>query len=61
MILTRKMFIYFSCYFDMYQGRSDRFKWCIVEAEASLGLKWDTDFRGQVWKGVWKIIYFRLK
>ena len=26
MILTRNMFIDFSCYFDIDQGRSDRFK-----------------------------------
>ena len=34
MILTRNMFIYFSCYFDIDQGHSDRFKWCIVQTEA---------------------------
>ena len=48
MILTRNMFIDFSCYFDIDQGRSDRFKWCAVQTEASLGLKWGIDFRGQV-------------
>ena len=37
MILTRNMFIYFSCYFDIDQGHSDRFKWCIVQTEASPG------------------------
>ena len=31
------MFIYFSCYFDIEQGHSDRFKWCIVQTEASPG------------------------
>ena len=29
MILTRNMFIYFSCYFDIDQGH-----WCIVQTEA---------------------------
>ena len=28
------MFIYFSCYFDIDEGHSDRFKWCIVQTEA---------------------------
>ena len=37
MILTRNMFIHFSCYFDIDQGHSDRFKWCIVQTEASPG------------------------
>ena len=37
MILTRNMFIDFSCYFDIEQGHSDRFKWCIVQREASTG------------------------
>ena len=37
MILTRNMFIYLSCYFDIDEGHSDRFKWCIVQTEASPG------------------------
>ena len=37
MILTRNMLIYFSCYFDIDEGHSDRFKWCIVQTEASPG------------------------
>ena len=37
MILTRNMFVYFSCYFNIDQGHSDRFKWCIVQMEASPG------------------------
>ena len=37
MNLTRNAFIYFSCYFDTNQGHSDRFKWCIVQTEASPG------------------------
>ena len=37
MILTRNMFIYFSCYFDIDEGHSDHFKWCIVQTEASPG------------------------
>ena len=37
MILTRDMFIYFSFYFDIDQGHSDHFKWCIVQTEASPG------------------------
>ena len=45
MILTSNMFIYFSCYFDIDQGHSaDRFKWCIVQTEASPGKQ----IRGQV-------------
>ena len=28
------MFIYVSCYFDIDQGHSDRFKWCIVQTQA---------------------------
>ena len=35
MSLTRNRFIYFSCYFDIDQGHSDHFKWCIVQTEAS--------------------------
>ena len=31
------MFIYFSCYFDIDQGYSDRFKFFIVQTEASPG------------------------
>ena len=47
MILTRNMFIYFSCYFDIDQGHSDRFKWCIAngsqsrETDSGSGLKRD--------------------
>ena len=56
------MFIDFSCYFDIDQGHSDRFKWYIVQTEASpgkprsemgyrfsgSGLKRGINFRGQV-------------
>ena len=37
MILTRNMFIDFSCYFHIDQGHSDHFKWYIVQTEASPG------------------------
>ena len=37
MILTRNMFNYFSCYFDIDQGHSDRLKWCVVQTAASPG------------------------
>ena len=53
MILTRNMFIYFSCYFDIDEGHSDRFKWCIVQTEASPG---KPNFCA--WKNIqWQILF----
>ena len=71
MILTRNMFIYFSCYFDIDQGHSDRFKWCIVQTEASPGKPGNVKTRYEMGcsfsgsglkRGMTeKIIYFGLK
>ena len=58
MILTRNMFIYFSCEIFWHKLTRDiqTASSCIVQTEASVGLKWGTDFQGQVWKGVWNIL-----
>ena len=58
MILTRNMFIDLSCYFDIDQGHSDRFKWCIVQTEASPGKPTAVPvcFRLQLW--VFFLLFF---
>ena len=65
MILTRNMFICFSCYFDIDQGHSDRFKWCKRKpvpgnrvVMLKLSLKWGSDFRVRSEKGYEKSYIF---